>query len=121
MISNCMEINDYLYFQAQVRNAKVCLPLSPPATACRPVTRCYLHLAEKCTTESGSDQETEEVVTERDVLDPTGRVQHMLPTDASQFSLGLCHRQLTKPYLRKTKESGNAAGVVSMAALRCPG
>lgn len=36
LITNCMEIN--LYFQAWVRNAKVCLPLSPP---CHSVSACH--------------------------------------------------------------------------------
>ena len=76
--------------------------------------------AEKCKIESVNGlEETERVVTECDVLNPTGTFQHMLCTDASQFSLGLYYRQPKKPILgkKKKKQSTNAAGVVSKATL----
>lgn len=60
--------------------------------------------AEKCKIESVNGQEeTERVVTECDVLNPTGTFQHMLCTDASQFSLGLYYRQAKKPTQEKKK------------------
>lgn len=59
-----------------------------------------------------SDQEdTERVVTERDILDITGIAQHMLCTDGSQFLLEVYHRRLTKPVWAKQNKAEVSRGL----------